>query len=244
MSTAESGQQRRLLQVQALDTRARQLAHRRRSLPESAHLAELDTTLKTLTDDQIRARTAVGDLERALRRAEADVEQVRVRAARDNERLNSGATSAKDLIGLQHELQTLARRQSDLEDAELEVMEQLETATAEYDSITARLQEGREREAQLVAARDLLLAEIATEEAQLATDRVSALQGLDASLVTLYERVREHTGGVAAAELVSGRCGGCRVELSAKELAGFKAARPDEVVQCEECRCILVHAES
>ncbi len=244
MSTAEAGQQRRLLDVQALDTRARQLAHRRRTLPELAELADLGATLKALSDDQIRARTAVLDLERALRRAEADVEQVRVRAARDNERLNSGATSAKDLVGLQHELATLARRQSDLEDAELEVMEQLETATGDYDSITARLEEGRAREARLVAARDVQLAEIATEEAQLATDRVAAMEGVDASLLALYERVREHTGGVGAAELVAGRCGGCRVELSAKELAGFKAAGPDEVVQCEECRCILVHAES
>ena len=42
-----------------------------------------------------------------------------------------------------------------------------------------------------------------------------------------------------------GRCGGCRLELSGSERARVKAAAPDEVVRCDECRRIMVRtAES
>ena len=78
-----------------------------------------------------RCAPPCGDVQRELRKSEADVEQVSTRAARDRARLEAGTGSAKDLQGLQHELESLARRQSDLEDVELEVMERLETAQTE-----------------------------------------------------------------------------------------------------------------
>ena len=44
----------------------------------------------------------------------------------DQAKLDSGQGSAKDLQALQHEITSLAARQSALEDVELEVMERLE----------------------------------------------------------------------------------------------------------------------
>ncbi len=88
-------------------------------------------------DRLVQVRTTVGDVQRELRKAEADVEQVSTRAARDRARLEAGTGSAKDLQGLQHELESLARRQSDLEDVELEVMERLETAQTEASGLEA-----------------------------------------------------------------------------------------------------------
>ena len=37
-----------------------------------------------------------------------------------------------------------------------------------------------------------------------------------------------------------GRCEGCRLELPPTEVAALKAAAEDEVLRCEECRCVLV----
>ncbi|WP_254493291.1 CT398-like coiled coil hairpin domain-containing protein, partial [Salmonella enterica] len=57
-------------------------------------------------------------------------------------------TSSKELENLQHEIASLARRQGELEETELEVMERLEDArsalgslTAERDTLTASLAE-------------------------------------------------------------------------------------------------------
>ena len=49
--------------------------------------------------------------------------------------------------------------------------------------------------------------------------------------------------GMGAALLRRGRCEGCRLELSASYKAQVRAAPADEVVQCEECRRILVRTE-
>ncbi|MFV0458426.1 MAG: zinc ribbon domain-containing protein [Actinomycetales bacterium] len=243
MTTAPPAAQVALLDLAEIDTHARQLAHRARSLPEHAELTELSTRSARLAEDRARIGTAVADLERAVRKAEADVELVRTRAARDTERLNAGVGSAKDLQGLQHEIDGLARRQSELEDAELEVMEELETAQRELDEVQARQQDTEQAVLDATARRDQSQAEIEGEQAELAQRRSRLAGDLDPQLVALYDRVASTGGGVAAARLTGTRCGGCRVEFSAVDLAAIRAAKPEEIVQCEECRCILVRQD-
>jgi uncharacterized protein len=61
-----------------------------------------------------------------------------------------------------------------------------------------------------------------------------------ADLLALYDKIRASSGGLGAAPLRRGQCGGCRVMLSTVGLNAIRAAAPDEVVRCEECRRILV----
>jgi uncharacterized protein len=233
--------QLRLLDLQALDTRLDQLAHRRRTLPEHAEVERLDTRLRQLRDLVVAAETERGDVEREQAKADADVEQVRQRAARDQQRLDSGAVSSpRELESLQHELTSLARRQSSLEDVELEIMERLEAVEkrlaelrAERDAVTA------ERDT-VVARRDGALAQI-DEEAATTRDMRGTLSGqIDAALVALYEKIREQQDGVGAAALYQRRCQGCRLELNTTDLNRIHDAAADEVLRCEECRRILI----
>ena len=240
MTKANALEQVRLLDVQALDTRLRQLAHRRRTLPEHQQLADVDAERAGLRDRLVQVRTTVSDVQRELRKAEADVEQVRTRAARDRSRLEQGTGSAKDLQGLQHELESLARRQSDLEDVELEVMERLEAAQTEQGELEAALAAADERASGLTAGRDAATAEVDAEVATVTAQRDEVAGGLDPALVTLYDRTRERTQGIGAAMLRNKRCEGCRMELTPVELARIKALPADEVVRCEECGAILV----
>ena len=152
MTTAPAADQRRLLDVQALDTRLDQIAHKKRTLPELARLTELDSQVTDLHTALVTSQTAVSDLQRELRKAEADVEQVRVRAARDQARLDSGTGSPKDLQALQSELGTLGRRQAELEEVELDVMERLEAhekalaeVTTAHESLAREARRGRGR---------------------------------------------------------------------------------------------------
>jgi putative NIF3 family GTP cyclohydrolase 1 type 2 len=129
--------QLRLLELQALDSGLDRLAHRRRTLPELAELERLDAQLDALRDAVVRAETEVSDLGRETAKFEREIEQVRARRDRDEGRLSSGAiTVAKQLQDLEHEVATLRRRQSELEDSELEVMERAETAQAELDRLS------------------------------------------------------------------------------------------------------------
>ena len=128
---ADPTAQRTLLKVQALDTRAQQLAHSRKTLPQHAELTRLDGLLAALDTRLVNARTALSDVQSEVARAESDVQLVRDRAARNRGRLDAGTGTAKDLQAIQHELESLARRQADLEDIEIEVMERAETLESE-----------------------------------------------------------------------------------------------------------------
>jgi uncharacterized protein len=237
---APAADQRRLLDVQALDTRLSQLAHKRRTLPELARLAELDGQLDDLHTALVTSQTAVSDLRREVAKAEADVEQVRARAARDQARLDSGQGSPKDLQALQHELETLGRRQGDLEEVELEVMERLEAHETALGEVTIAHDALIARRAEVVVERDAAFAAIDAEVAALGAERATAADGLDAGLVTLYERLRGQLGGSGAAALRGRRCEGCRLELNPLDLDGIKKKSEDTVVRCEECGRILV----
>jgi predicted nucleic acid-binding Zn-ribbon protein len=242
---ADPQAQRRLLDLQAIDTTLAQLAHRRRSLPERAELEALARELSALEDQRVRAQVAVDDLDRDIARMEKDVDQVRVRKDRDQARLTQGSGPARELEALQHEMTSLNRRQTELEDAELELMEQRETAQGVLDGVERRLTEVRERRAATEERRDGALAEIAKEEQFKTGARAPLAADLPADLVALYDRIREVSGGLGAALLTGGRCGGCRLDLSGADRGRIRATDPDEVVRCEECRRIMVRtAES
>ncbi|MDG4772171.1 C4-type zinc ribbon domain-containing protein [Solwaraspora sp. WMMD792] len=242
---ADPQAQRRLLDLQAIDTALAQLAHRRRTLPEHAELDALARELSALEDERVRAQVAVDDLDRDIARLERDVDQVRARKDKDQARLTAGSGPARELEALQHELASLTRRQTELEDAELELMEQRETAQAALDQVTGRIDSARQRRAEVEQTRERNLAEIASEEQFKTSARAPLAGDLPADLVALYDKIRENSGGLAAALLRAGRCGGCRLELSATERGRIKAADPAEVVRCEDCRRIMVRtAES
>jgi predicted nucleic acid-binding Zn-ribbon protein len=235
--------QRRLLDLQAVDTALAQLAHRRRSLPELAEIEAVAREISALEDERVRAQVAVDDLDRDIARFEKDIEQVRTRKSRDQARLEAGG-ALREIEGLQHELATLNRRQSELEDAELELMEQKETAETALTDVQKRLAEAVERRTAAESRRDRTLGEIAKEEEFKTTSRGPLAADLPADLVTLYDKIRTDSG-LGAALFRAGRCGGCRIELYGADLNRVKSAPADEVVRCEECRRIMVRtAES
>ncbi len=185
--------------------------------------------------------TEISDVERELSKAEADVDQVRSRADRDQKRLDAGQVSSpKELESLQHEIATLGRRQGDLEDVVLEIMERLDTAQNRRAELTTEQEAATARVTELTADRDRSTGEIDNETEQLQAQRSTQAGSLDGALVTMYEKIRAQQGGVGAAELRQRRCGGCRLELNNVEINELRDSDPDEVMRCDECRRILV----
>jgi predicted nucleic acid-binding Zn-ribbon protein len=243
---AAPADQLRLLDVQALDSTIDRLTHRRTTLPELEQLATLQARAAEIGDDIVRAETEDTDLGREQAKVDADVEMVRSRMDRDQKRLDAGQVgSPKELENLQSEIESLHRRQAELEDAELEVMEQRET-------IELRLKELRAEQDQLAASiatttstRDATWAEIDAETEKARTQREELAAALPEDLRALYEKLRESSGGVGAAALHRGRCEGCHLQLNTTDLNAIKEAAEDDVIRCEECRRILVRtAES
>ena len=241
---ADPTAQRQLLDLQELDSRADQLRHQRATLPELAEIASLEQARAELLDRQRDAQILVDDLGVEQAKADADVEQVKARRTRDRDRMDKGLiTNPKDLARMQQELVSLERRIGTLEDAEIEIMERLEDAQRELDSVTSQLEATDVRLADLAAARDERNSAIQEDLASVEAERGPAAEGLPADLLALYDRLRASKNGVGAALLRARQCGGCMLNIDNAELAVIKAAPSDEVIRCEECQRILVRTE-
>jgi uncharacterized protein len=236
--------QRRLLDVQVLDSAIDRLAHRRATLAELEVIASLRSRSDTVADDIVRAETEDSDLGREQARVDADVELVRGRMQRDRERLDAGQVgSPRELENLQSEIESLHRRQSDLEDAELEVMEQREQVETRLRSLQAEQEQLAGSLAAAEHTRDEAWTEIDAETEKSGTQRAELAATLPSDLLDLYEKLRSSSGGVGAAALHRGRCEGCHLQLNTTDLNRLRDAPDDDVVRCEECRRILVRTD-
>lgn len=242
---ADATRQWRLLDLAEIDQRLAQLRHRRAKAPEVAAVDVAARDLAVVHDELVRAQTALDDVERDVAKAEGDVAQVRERMARNQSRLDSGQGTPKDLTALQHEIDSLVRRQGILEEEQLEVMERAEALSATRDEVAQRETAARERVAAAEQARDAVIAEVDAQREETERARESVLPGIGTDLLALYDKVGQQVGGIGAAALVARRCTGCNLELGPVDLDAIRAKAADDVVRCEECRRILVRtAES
>jgi len=238
---ADPSAQLRLLDLQALDTKLGQLAHRRRGVPQIVELEALAVRAGELRDREVAIRTAVSDLEREQAKADGDVAAVRDRIARDRALLQAGnVASARQLEDLQREVDSLTHRVAVLEDAELEVMEKLEDAQARAAAVAADVAALTAARLSAQRDRDAAFADIDAEVARVEGERVRVVADVPADLLALYDRIRADSGGLGAAPLHRGRCQGCQLTLTPADLGRIRGEAPDEVVRCEECRRILV----
>lgn len=235
---ASPEQQQRLLNLQRIDSELARVRRKAQSQALNAQVQQLSDELVALQRDIVQAQTGGADLQRAVNKSEDELERVRKRLQRDRELVDQGA-SARAQRELEHELASLARRVSDLEDAELEMLGQQEQLAQKVTELQALEEKLNERLAQSRTEQQGAATESSTRTQELDRERVAATVGLDEALVRLYESIRHQTP-VAVAELTGNQCGGCRLELPPLEVAQLLAAAPEEVITCDECGCILV----
>lgn len=230
-----------LLDLQAQDSTLAQLTHRKNSLPEHATITELTAKAAQVNGQRVEADTAVADLTREQKKADGEVEQVKARRVRDEDRMNSGQiANAKDLSSMQHEIVALDRRIATLEDEELEVMEALEEAQAKLAKVTAELAAINNALDEAATARAAKVTAIDNEAREVVAERAQIAQKVPDELTALYDKIRKKYGGLGAAALRARRCGGCRLELNGADLRDLVAQPDDEVLRCPECDRILV----
>ena len=232
-------QQRSLAEVVEIDAELSRMAHRRAHLPEFQRYDEVQAEHRTANDRVAALQLALEDLQAQVTRFESEIDGVRQREDRDRSLLQSGTPDAKQLSDLQHELATLQRRQSSLEDSLLEVMEQREELQINQNRELTTIDSLQAELASVQQTRDEALAEIDTASEDRVERRTQLMAGLDSELAELYEHQRS-SAGVGAGLLQGKRCGACRIELDRGELSRISAAADDDVLRCPECRAILL----
>jgi len=236
---ASPSDQRQILDIQRHDLALTALAHKLATLPEIAALGAATVKSNNTRDFRIAAETELSDVTRELKRAEAYVEQVVIRLQKDEARLNSGTGTPKELESLQHEVVSLNARRSELEEVELEVMLRVDGIKSRIDELKALEATLATEIAELTDRKNMASLALESESAQLKTERAATATSVDKAIYDLYEKIRSG-GGAGAAALLGGQCLGCNLSINSIDLKRMLDSAEDEVIRCEECRCILV----
>ena len=227
-----------LLDLQALDTKLQQLGHRAANLPELATIAGLTTVRDGLRTTVGEANGEWEDAQLELKRTEADVAVVEARVTRDKERMQASA-SVKDVAAFEQELAALAKRQSDLEDIELAVMETVDEKAKALSDARAQLEAVEAKIAEASDARDTALEGLESEKATAASEREALAARIPDELLALYEKQRARYG-VGASLLRGGVSSASGVALNSSDMTVVRAAAPDDVLLCPDSSAILV----
>lgn len=229
-----------LLSLQATDSKISQLKAQIQSLPETKELADVIKRLGEAGNALKVIQTEEDAINSELKRSENDVELVESRIERDEKRLASGTGTAKELEQTQHELETLHKRKSELEEVELEIMVRKEAIDKKLTMQNLEIESLSKQKNELETAVSSKSGQL-TQQIEIATkERTDLSQKVATDLIATYEKIRTNSSGVGAARLFEGKCEGCHLTLNAVEITRIKALPEDEIVRCEQCNRILV----
>jgi predicted nucleic acid-binding Zn-ribbon protein len=236
---AEVSQQRSLLDLAEVDAELRRVDHRAGNLAEQQEFDRVQALHQEASDQLAVVEIALEDLDGEITKLESEIDSVRQREDRDRSLLQGGTVNAKQLSELQHELETLERRQASLEDSLLEVMERREVLQRQQSEQLASIEALKNEMSAAQLARDAALVAIDNVRQVSAARRAELTSFLNDDLVALYDKQRER-GGAGAGLLQGKRCGACRIEIDRGEMARISAAADDDVLRCPECGAILL----
>jgi len=230
-----------LLRLQDHDIVIDQITHRQANLPERPALAVATAAVRDI-DGRIATISGRRDeLARDEKRLADEVAIVEAKAVDVNDKLYGGTiTSPKELQAFQEDYDSLKRRQRELEDHEIEIMEAIEPVEGELGRLEAErigLEAVREEAVTALAEAEAAVgAELA--EAQGQRDGIAAAVPGDQRQA--YDRLRPDYAGIPIARLVGTNCSGCHLTLSAMALDQIRALPENTLATCDECGRILV----
>ena len=237
---ASTEQQGLILELQLLDNEIMQANTKLKSLPEIEQLLHIEKRVTAANDELSVVKTESDQIALELRRGEVDVETVTDRIKKDEARLSSGNATPKELEQLQHEVETLKKRQESLEEIELEIMIGNDAVIARTNTLSTDLASLQTLKDEISGRLQSATDEINKVIADKNTARNAVAGKIEKALLDLYEKIRGNGGGVGAAALVGNKCNGCNLAINAVEMDRIKSLAKDELLRCEECRRILV----
>jgi len=204
---------------------------------ESQELVDLRAKQSELAGALIASRTILENYESAQRRADDDLHLVEERIRKDRERL-SQSSSPKDVQGLQSEIESLERRKSDLEDAELELLAELEQAKAAMDAVASEKNANAAMLETLQESIQTKIDELKGRGRKLTADREILVSKISEEVLKKYTALSVRQ--VAVGKIENRACTACRMGLTANMIDSINDLVDEELGVCPECQAFIV----
>jgi len=226
----------RLIELQQVDLRLRELSRRIEEFPERRQQAEAE--LARVRDELARHRNAHTESLKARKKLELDVQQFEERVRKHRGQMYE-VKSNEAYRTLQHEVEEEERQKAGAEDRVLEAMIAADELEKEIQTAEAELKQIEQR---VTAALRQLDAEQAARNKQAGergAQRQTLRRGIEEDMLTMYDRISRAHGGIALAEARDEVCQVCRIHIRPQTYAEVK--RNDQIHTCESCHRILYY---
>jgi len=226
-----------LLEVQELILSNKKLELVANQVKDSLLDDDLRGQMLAISSDLNAKRTAHEELERDLRRLTEEQQLISKREEQDRARLKTTAV-ARDAMGLQHQLETLAKRAASLSEQAQGLRDEIARSSSEQSELQTQRDELDEASS---AERNRAKAELAElkNEHLLNREKIAGIKArIEEQLLSYFERRAER--GLAIGRLRSNACGACNMNLNAAAMATLNNIPGDELSTCPECQAILI----
>ncbi|CAN5632883.1 hypothetical protein BH24ACT15_BH24ACT15_25200 [soil metagenome] len=240
---ATPAEQQDLLTLADTDEQLRLLEHKRSNLPEQQILENHVDLHHKVADELVDATRTQERLALQNTRHEREIENAVAGRKHSESLIYMGSVKTeRELEARREEIEEFTRRQQDVEDSLLEIMEQSEEVGSLVDELTARRGELDSQITHLTGQRDAAATDIDGELQTLRDRRTAEASQLDGGIVTTYETLRAKRPGRVVARLQGRTCTGCQLELTAIELEEIKETAKTSLAYCQQCGSIIVPA--
>jgi predicted nucleic acid-binding Zn-ribbon protein len=231
--------QRLLLDLNSIDQNVSKLDYQKKNHPQLMKITELTARVPSIEASIVENDSQIIETKKEVSKAEIDVENISKRVQKDKEKLASSETSAKDLTQIQHEIGTLDSKQKELEEVQIEFLEIVEDLEHKKRGLQEILEQVKAEISELNITIKADFEKANREIATLSTERQTVISKVEKDLLDLYEKIRsEHV--IGAGLFSHGNCNSCQIQISPSEINNINSTDPEEVIRCENCRCILV----
>lgn len=226
-----------LLKLSEIDLEINQIKYEISKAIDSQELKNLQSELTGSAESLISSRTVFENLETSVKRAEEDIRLVTERLIRDRERLNA-TSSPKDAIGIQAEIDSLERRKLELEEVELGLLGELESAELELKTVSEARAEVSAEISSIQNQIQQQVDELKTRGRKLSADRSIVLEKIPAEILTRYEKLAAR--GIAVGQIIDRACSGCRMNMTVGFIDTLNSLPEDQIGTCPECQAMIV----
>jgi predicted nucleic acid-binding Zn-ribbon protein len=223
-----------LVQLQRVDLKAAELRRAKASIPE-----EIETGRRGLEAAQAAIEQTRADLEELLkggRAKERSIEEVREGQIKKKGRLMEVKTN-EEYSALLKEIEYADQQVDVLEEELLGLMEKVDSAQAELQSLQERLKVEEERFGKEKGLKEEELQRVVALLDEEEARREEFSRQLPDELLANYERIRSSKNGLAVVQVVDAVCQGCNQRIPTQTYINIKN---DEIIYyCQGCSRIL-----
>jgi len=224
-----------LYRLQLVDSRMDEIRMR---LDAIRQVLENDEEMRQTNQQVEDTNTVLNSAQQVLKKAEEEVNKQKMKIEQSETSLYSGkVTNPKELQDLQNEAAALKRYLETLEDRQLEAMLEVESAEQTNQAALDKLERVKAHLADQNINLTAEQADLDKDLERLEAERQAALSPLDASLLTVYEQLRQQKRGLAIAAVNEGACAACGTTLTPAQNQNARSA--SQIYNCPTCGRIL-----